>query len=178
LTGSLIANGVVVVTFIRRTYGKFAFGKNLFRQCACQFTFTAPARIATFSRDMKRFLSLALFCLLFTGVGCTSTSLTNLTPRQQTRNANGLYPVEALWESNQATVVSNSIKGFVVVGENAYPMERSPMLPTRWETVLPVPADKDHVNFRFRFDYEYLQIQKRSGGNVWSAPYQMQIVDR
>jgi hypothetical protein len=125
---------------------------------------------------MKRFLSLALLCLFFTG--CASTSLTNLTPRQQTRNPNGLYPVEVMWNSQQATVVTNTIKGFVVVGENAYPMQRSPMLANRWETVLPVPADKEMVNYRFRFDYEYVQIPTRRGGNVWSAPFQMQIVDR
>lgn len=125
---------------------------------------------------MKQFLSLTLLCLLFTG--CASTSLTNLTPRQQTRNANGLYPVEVMWDSRQATVVTNTIKGFVVVGENAYPMQRSPMLANRWETVLPVPADKDTVNYRYRFDYEYLQIPARRGGNVWSAPFQMQILDR
>jgi len=125
---------------------------------------------------MKPILSLGLLCLFLTG--CASTSLTNLTPRQQTRNANGLYPVEVMWDSRQATIVTNTIKGFVVIGEDAYPLQRSPMLPTRWETFLPVPADKDQVNYRFRFDYQYVQIPTRRGGNVWSAPFQMQIVDR
>jgi hypothetical protein len=125
---------------------------------------------------MKRFLPLLLLCLLFTG--CVSSSLTNLTPRQQTRNANGLYPVEVMWNSRQTTIVTNTIQGFVVIGEDAYPMQRSPMLPNRWETVLPVPADRDIVNYRYRFNYEFLQIPNRRGGNVWSAPFQMQIVDR
>src|SRR5678816_3986909 len=114
-----------------------------------------------FRRNMNRVLSvvaLALFCALFTG--CASTELTNLTPKTQTRNANGLYPVEVMWNSHQATIVSNTIKGFVVVGESAYPMQRSPMLGNRWETFLPVPADKDTVNYRYRFDYEYLKIQQ------------------
>jgi hypothetical protein len=125
---------------------------------------------------MKRFLGLALFCALLTG--CTTTSLTNLTPRQQPRNPNGLYPLEVMWQSEQATIVTNTIKGFVIVGTDAYPMQRSPMLPNRWETLLPVPADRDLVNYRYRFDYEYLQIPTRRPGNKWSDPFQLQIQDR
>src|SRR4051812_8487661 len=101
-----------------------------------------------FSSNMKRFLSLGLLCLLITG--CASSSLTNLTPRQQTRNANGLYPVEVMWDSKVATIVTNTIQGFVIIGEDAYPMQRSPMMANRWETVLPVPADKDLLNYRYR----------------------------
>jgi hypothetical protein len=125
---------------------------------------------------MRRFLLLALFCLGLTG--CTTTTLTNLTPRQQQRNANNLYPVEVMWTSQQATIVSNTVKGFVVVGTDMYPMQRSPMLPNRWETVLPVPADKDLVNYFYKFDYEFLQIPVRRPGSLRSAPYQMQITDR
>lgn len=125
---------------------------------------------------MRRFLLLALFCFGFTG--CTTTTLTNLTPRQLQRNANNLYPVEVMWTSQQATIVSNTVRGFVVVGTDMYPMQRSPMLPNRWETFLPVPADKDLVNYFYKFDYEYLQIPARRPGSLRSAPYQMQVTDR
>lgn len=125
---------------------------------------------------MKRVSVLALFCLLLGG--CVSASLTNLTPRQQTRNANGLYPVEVMWDSQQATIDTNSIKGYVVVGEDAYPMQRSPMLPKRWETLLPVPADKDIVNYHFKFDYDIFKIMQKEPGSKLSAPYQIQITDR
>ena len=110
-------------------------------------------------------------------MGC-STTLTNLTPRQHTRNANGLYPVEVMWESKAARIIDDTMKGYVVVGQDAYPMQRSPMLTNRWETFLPVPADKEFVNYRFKFDYEYVKIPARQASSKLSDPYQLQIVDR
>src|SRR5438874_3434677 len=63
-----------------------------------------------FSGNMKRFLPLALL-LMFTA--CTTT-LTNLTPRTQQRNPNGLYPVEVMWDSQAADIKKETIKGFVI----------------------------------------------------------------
>ena len=123
---------------------------------------------------MKRFLALTPICLLL--AGCTA-SLTNLTPRQATRNANGLYPVEVMWQSQQGNLVNESIKGYVVVGQDAYPMQRSPMLTNRWEAVLPVPGDKDVVNYRYKFDYEYRTIPVHRPSSRLSEPYQMQIIE-
>jgi hypothetical protein len=127
---------------------------------------------------MKRFLgflALAPICLLL--AGCTST-LTNLTPRQQTRNANGLYPVEVMWESKQGNLVKDSLKGYVIIGQDAYPMQRSPMMTNRWEAVIPIQNDKDIVNYRYKFDYEYLTIPVRKPSSRLSAPYQLEIQDR
>ncbi len=123
---------------------------------------------------MKRVLPVILFCLFLTG--CTTT-LTNLTPRQQTRNPNGLYPVEVMWDSKTADLIKDTIKGYVVVGLDAYPMQRSPMLTNRWETFLPVPADKEYVNYRYKFDYEYLKIPVRQSSSKMSEQYQLQVVD-
>lgn len=121
---------------------------------------------------MNRFAAWATVCLFLTGC---ATTLTNLTPRQQKRNANGVYPVEVMWDSQQANIVKDSIKGYVVVGEHAYPMQRSHMLTNRWETFLPVPADKEFVNYRYKFDYELLKIPVRQPSSKLSAPYQLQI---
>jgi|SRR5687768_6555263 len=124
---------------------------------------------------MKQFLPLAFFLLALTG--CT-TALTNLTPRSHQRNSNGLYPVEVMWDSRAADIKKDTIKGYVVVGEDAYPMNRSPMLTNRWEALLPVPADKDFVNYRFKFDYLYKKIPAPAPSSRMSDPYQLQIVDR
>src|SRR5437868_8766465 len=86
------------------------------------------ARLRGFLRNMKRFLPLAMLLVL---TAC-STTLTNLTPRTAQRNPNGLYPVEVMWDSQQANIKKETIKGYVVVGEDAYPMHRSPMLTNRW----------------------------------------------
>jgi hypothetical protein len=130
-----------------------------------------------FFRNMKQKQIFALALLCFVLSGCT-TALTNLTPRSQTRNANGLYPVEVMWESRAADIMKETIKGYVVVGQDAYPMQRSPMLTNRWETLLPVPGDKDFINYRFKFDYMYLKIPKPQPSSKMSDPYQMQVVDR
>jgi len=123
---------------------------------------------------MKRFLPLAILLAL---TACTTT-LTNLTPRTAQRNPNGLYPVEVMWDSQQADIKKDTIKGYVVVGEDAYPMHRSPMLTNRWEALLPIPTDKDFVNYRFKFDYMYLKIPAPQPSSKMSAPYQLQVVDR
>lgn len=128
---------------------------------------------------MKRFLAVAVLGLVFAGcTAMTSINLTNLTPRQQPRNPNGLYPVEVAWDSNQQNIVQDSIKGYVVVGEVAYPMERQAVLTNRWETFLPVPADKTTVNYQFKFDYLYKDIPIRKPGSRRSAPAQLEILDR
>ena len=124
---------------------------------------------------MKRIWALAFCC--FALAGCTTT-LTNLTPRQETRNANGLYPVEVMWDSQAANIIKDTIKGYVVVGEDAYPMRRNTMLTNRWETLLPLPSDKEFVNYRFKFDYMYLQIPQPRPSSKLSDPYQLQILEK
>ena len=81
-------------------------------------------------------------------------------------------------DSQQADIKKETIKGFVIVGEDAYPMHRSPMLTNRWEALMPIPADKDFVNYRFKFDYMYLKIPTPQPSSKMSAPYQLQVVDR
>ena len=55
----------------------------------------------------KKFLPVLFLPLLL--AGC-ATSLTNLTPLQQTRNANNLYPVEVALDSNEQAVRWDSIR--------------------------------------------------------------------
>ena len=124
---------------------------------------------------MKRSFPLALLCLVLTA--CTTT-LTNLTPTTFKRNSNGLYPVEVMWDSHAADIKKETIKGYVIVGEDAYPMQRSPMMTNRWETLLPVPADKDFINYRYKFDYLYLKIPTPQPSSKMSDPYQLRILDR
>src|SRR6186713_913668 len=103
---------------------------------------------------MKKFLLLLLTPLLF--VGCST--ITNLTPTQQSRNATGLYPVEAKWDSRQQSIRPQSIKPSVMVGLESYPMRKTSLMKNRWETLVPIPADKNVINYRFKFDFEYNAI--------------------
>lgn len=109
--------------------------------------------------------------------GC-STTITNLTPRQQPRNANGVYPFEVAWTTKQATIRPESIQPYVLVGLESYPMKPSPRLVGRWETAVPIAGTNEFVNYRFKFDYEYNAIPARQKGSKLSAPYQLQVLPK
>jgi hypothetical protein len=123
---------------------------------------------------IKKFILLLLTPLLFTGC----STVTNLTPSQQPRNATGLYPVEAKWDSRQQSIRPQSIKPSVMVGLQSYPMQKTPLIKNRWETLVPVPADKNSITYRFKFDYEYNAIPQPRPDSRLSREYELQIVDK
>lgn len=129
-----------------------------------------------------RFVRVLLLAPLLLG-GCATgtfynTAITNLTPGRLSRNAENLYLVEAHWRSNQQSIIENSFKAYVKVGEEFYPMRRTPMLPNRWEALIPVPADQKRVNYQFKFDYQVRGIPVARPDSKLSAPYQLEIVDQ
>ncbi|HAV65003.1 MAG TPA: hypothetical protein DCY13_21855 [Verrucomicrobiales bacterium] len=126
------------------------------------------------TKFIRHFAALLLPILL---VGCTTSSITNLTPGQQVRNSTGLYPVEAVWKSRQQSLVKDSVKPFVVVGLEAYPMRPTPLLNNRWETLIPIPAEKDHVYYQFKFDYEYKGFPARRSDSQLSKEYRLDLVN-
>ncbi len=123
---------------------------------------------------MKKLLLLSLVPLLF--AGCST--ITNLTPSQQTRNVSGLYPVEAVWDSRQQSIREGSMKPSVMVGMESYPMRKTSLMRNRWETLVPVPADKGVINFRFKFDFDYNAIPQPMPDSKLSREYKLQIVDK
>jgi hypothetical protein len=127
---------------------------------------------------MTKFIRhLVLFTLPLLLVGCATSSITNLTTSQQPRNAAGLYPVEAVWNSSQQSVVRESIKPYVVIGLEAHPMRPTPLLKDRWEAQVPVPADKDHLFYQFKFDYEYKGMPARRSDSLLSREYRLDITN-
>jgi hypothetical protein len=119
-------------------------------------------------------LPLLLLTLCFTGC----VSITNLTPSRGVRSANGLYPFEVGWESNQQSLRKDSIKAYVILGPNSYPMQPTPVVENRWETLVPIPADKKYVSYRYKFDYEYNSIPTPRPTSKLSPSYQLEIVDK
>jgi hypothetical protein len=124
---------------------------------------------------MSMKLSLALLASALILSGCVSSTITNLTPAQQRRNAENLYPVEAAFETRERAVRKETIRPYVIVGMNAYPMDRTPLLSNRWEVLVPVPLDADQVHYRFKFDYDYLSMPQRRSSSRLSPTYQLQI---
>ena len=117
----------------------------------------------------------ACFSLL---AGCTTSTITNLTPRELPWSPTGLYPVEAMYQSNQRTLDSASIKPIVIFNNQAFPMRQTQLTEGRWETLVPIPDGTRVINYHFKFDYEYSAVLMRGADSKLSPPYQLQIVDK
>jgi len=107
--------------------------------------------------------------------GCGTSRIVNLTPTRQPRNATGLYPIEMKWDSNQQSIIDSSLKPYVVVGFDFYPMRPALNIHNRWETVIPVAPDKNTVTYRFKVDYEYRAIGKPQKSSKLSSDYRLDI---
>jgi hypothetical protein len=107
---------------------------------------------------------------------CAST-ITNISVSRQKRNATGMYPVEAAWDSRQATVRAGTLKAFVKLGFDTYPMRPVMGMSNRWETVIPVPPDKTFVTYFIRFDYEVGTFKGLRSESKLSQGYRLEITD-
>jgi hypothetical protein len=110
-------------------------------------------------------------------VGC-STTITNLTPSTQKRTPNGLYPFEVALDTRDRCVRQETLKPYVQVGGQLYPMQPTLGLSNRWETFVPVSADKEYVNYRYKFNYESRGIPKAQPSSRLSSPFQLQIQEK
>jgi len=110
--------------------------------------------------------------------GCASGTFTRLTPNEQPRNANNLYPVEALFNSQQQALRWDSIQAYVLVNGQPYPLRPVALLPNRWEGLVPVPPTENTVNYRFKFDYLYNTFGAPPKPNSEFSPvYTMHVLD-
>ena len=110
--------------------------------------------------------------------GCTSSSITNLTPQTVSRSPDGLYPIEARWDTGQRSIQGDSFTPYVVVGTQFYPMQRVATMTNHWEALLPVPADKRFVNYQFKFDYDHKGTGSSRGDSLRTPNYQLEITGK
>jgi hypothetical protein len=123
----------------------------------------------------KKFLPLLPVLLL---AGCAAT-FTRVTPLQQPRNPNNLYPVEVIFNSQQESLRWDSIQPFVLASGELYPMRPVPMMQNRWEGFVPVPPSENSVSYRFKFDYLYNGFGTPPKQNsAFSPEYKLQILDQ
>lgn len=109
-------------------------------------------------------------------VGCAST-FTRLSPLEQPRNANNLYPVEVQFNTRQQSLRWDSLKPYVLANGDLYPLRQEPGMRDRWEGFVPVPPGTNSVNFRFKFDYLYNNFNSAPKPNsAWSPTYQLHII--
>jgi hypothetical protein len=123
---------------------------------------------------LKKILSLAVLAVLFTG--CKAT-FTNLTPKQQVRNDDGLYPVEVAMDTRQGTLRWDSIEAKIMVGNNAYPMRSTMLMSNRWEGFVPAPNYTNEVFYRYRLDFLYNDFGGPKPDSIVSEEYRLMILD-
>jgi hypothetical protein len=123
-------------------------------------------------------LGLMALCLMVVcGAGCSTTVITNLTPSRLPRKESGQYQFAAEYSTRQQSLIKESMEAFVIVGNEQYPMQRTPMLTNRWETLVPIPAEQDVVTYRFRFNYDYRSIPERRSNSRESKYYQLFVLE-
>ena len=123
---------------------------------------------------LQKFLPILALPLL---VGCTAT-FTNLTPQQQSRNANNMYPVEVALASRQQTMRWDSIRPQIVVGDQFYSMRPTLMMTNRWEGMVPVAPGANVVHYRYKFDYNYNALGSPRSDSALSPEYTLRILEK
>jgi hypothetical protein len=129
---------------------------------------------ATLTGMLKKTLPFLLLALL---AGC-ATEITNLTPRQQSRNSNNLYPVEVAFSSKQQNVRWDSVKPTVIVNGQPFEMHPTLMMTNRWEGLVPAPLGTDAIKYHYRFDFNVNGFGKTSAENAVSPDYMLKIQDQ
>jgi hypothetical protein len=124
---------------------------------------------------LKKFLPLLPVLLL---AGCASGTFTRVSSTEQPRNANNLYPVEVIFNSQQQSLRWDSIKPFVVANGQSYPLRPVPMVNNRWEGLLPVAPTDNTTKFRFKFDYLYNSFGQPKPNSEASPSYTLKVVDQ
>ena len=123
---------------------------------------------------LKKLFPVALLAVLLTG--CNAT-FTNLTPLQQVRNEEGLYPVEVSMNTRNGTLRWNSIVPRILVGTNYYPMRSTLLMSNRWEGLVPVPPGTNVVHYRYRLDFQYNDFGGPKRDSAMSEQYRLRILD-
>jgi hypothetical protein len=124
---------------------------------------------------LKKFLAVLPLILL---TGC-ATTFTRLTPLEQQRNSNNLYPVEVAFNSSQQSLRWDSIQPNVLVNGVLYPMRQVPMMQNRWDGFVPVLPGANSVSYRFKFDYTYNVFgQPPRPDSAFSPLYKLTIIDQ
>lgn len=120
--------------------------------------------------------TLPLAALALFVAGCSS--ITNLTPSKLPRNGNGVYQIEAAWQTREQSVVPGSLKPQVMVGAELYPMRPVPTVEGRYEAFVPLPAGQSVLRYQFKFDFENYRMNVRRPNSYMSPGYRLEVVDK
>jgi hypothetical protein len=86
--------------------------------------------------------------------------------------------VECSFDTQQRTLKDGTLAPQVVVDMDSYPMRRVLKSNNRWETLVPVPANKKEVTYHFKIDYDYSGFNKVGKSSILSQDYKLTIADK
>jgi hypothetical protein len=109
--------------------------------------------------------------------GCAAT-FTNLDPQIQERNAANQYPVEVALDCSQQTLRWDSVRPRIIVGNQSYPMNPTPLMTNRWEGYIPVPPGKEMVRYHYKFDFDYNAFGKPKVDSAVSPEYVLRVKEK
>jgi hypothetical protein len=124
----------------------------------------------------KNLFSVLLLAALL--AGCADVTLTNLTPTQQPRNANGQYLIEMKMDTTQQTLRPESVRPYVVVCFYSYPMKPQLKMVNRWEALVPIPPGTNVINYHYKVEYDYNKFGKPGQDSLRSSQYKLEILDK
>jgi hypothetical protein len=83
------------------------------------------------------------------------------------------------FNTTQQSLRLDSLKPYVLVNGELYPLRPVELVQNRWEGFVPVPAGANSVGYRFKFDYLYNNFNTPPKPNsAWSSEYQLKIIDQ
>lgn len=138
--------------------------------------FTLRAALCHAPAIMRMDRSLLMLLLLAASlVGCTSTTITNLTATTQPRTPTNLYRIEYQWDTTQQSIRDETIQPYVIVGFEAYPMTRVLHTNNRWEAFVPLPPGRTTLVYTFKVDYEFNRFGQPGKGSKLSPEYRLVV---
>ncbi|MEI6341191.1 MAG: hypothetical protein WCR07_04485 [Verrucomicrobiota bacterium] len=125
--------------------------------------------------NVRSWLVCLTACSALLLAGCSTTSVSNFTPRTVPSNPSRMYSFEASWDSMRRGVKPEDVQAWVDMDGQLYPMTRVPVARNRWEAAIPISDGRSYVAYKYRFDFKYPGVTTRHVESVWSPEYRLVI---
>ena len=77
--------------------------------------------------------------------------------------------------TRQQSLKWETIRPQIVIGNDTYPMRRTPLMTNRWEGLVPVPPTEKVVHYRYKFDFDYNTFGTPKGDSALSPEYTLHV---
>ncbi len=118
----------------------------------------------------------ALFASLLLA-GC-DLRITNLTPETVNENPSGHYDISVLIEPSGSKVVEDSIRAYIVIDGQIFPMSPSPTTPNVFKYEYRLPPNRREARYYFQVDYQLEKNQVTTERQEITDVQQMRLTDR